>query len=639
MPLPTTSNIPHPRGQGFAVAIDSALFRPAYGPGRELQIETAPLEPPALDTRTNPEELNEEFGRTFGRDDFTGGEGLDYAHTRAERVNKESRFFDSRNIDITPPDAGDTREIRLLHTTAAVDTPTPALPRFAYTTALYYPSGTTLRKSANPTAATPVWADDDPHSGEAATTVNDVTVLGTNVYAALGVNGIHRYTSSWAHWSDIQATRVWTAKSRVIAAAGTALYEAAAGAAPSPLYTLPTGATWNDVVDAGEAILACASDGNIYAFAPDTTTGVLRQYAQTRIEGETPTALGVAQGVVFYGTSEPNGAGATGRLWRAELSEALTVVNGQLLKEWESDTLDRAPRRITATRDAVFTAVIEDAGETHAWRYDLATSGLSRSYVFSASGVAYGLVMLAGKLWAGIGGATVRRQTDVYAAEGWLIGPFGDFFSSSIKSWYGARLNVAPLPTGASVTLQYALDIAALSDAEAAAWRTARTVDSNSALLDSETQLAGISSRGLAGQIRLTPASGFAETPAVRSFAFRAYPGGSGAQDKTIAIPINISDQLERPNKRGIRVKGWGSQVYAALRAFEGQTVSLRLYRPDMTMRGLIESVGAPIPAVSERGSPTLYAIVKFRGREALNYEVSEAAGGVGALGIVGMGT
>jgi hypothetical protein len=626
MPAPTTASVDNPRAMGYGVALGTALFRPAYGPGRELQIQTAPLEAPSLDTRTNPEELNEEFGRTFARDDFTGGEGLDFAHSRAERRAKDSRYFDSKNIALSRANPGELRDIRLLHGTERIFTSANTM-RMAWDgTTLYVSDGTTVRSCTDPTVAVPTFSADDPHAGEGAATVAHLAYLGSTIYAALNGNGIHRKTSggAWAHWSDIPAARLWSVKSRILATVDTtgSLYEAVAGAAPTPLYTLPAGKTWNDVIDAGDAILAASSDGNIYAFAPDATTAVLRLIAQTPIEGEQPMALGYAQGIVFYATAEQDASGVIARLWRAELSEGLALVNGQLIRQFPAVSgVTRIIREITATRDSVYVGIPESATESHLWRYDLVTGGLFRSLVNTGTGggQVHSILTIAGMTFMGVSGYGVTRETSTYAASGWLIGPLGDFFSSAVKSWVGARLDTANVTNVKTVSLYYSTDPEAILDEAHASWTLVATQDAAGEMTTDEYALSGVESRWIAGKVVLTTTG--AGTPTVRSFGFRAVPGGGGGSanvDKVVQVPVNVSDQLERANKRRVRVKGWGRQVYASLRQFEGEALTMTLYLPGETiaLRGLVESVGAPVQVSAERGSATAYAMVKFRGRE-----------------------
>ncbi len=639
MPVPTTANTPHPRAIGYGMALGTALFRPGWGRGREQQIETAPLEAPAFDTRTNPEELNEQFGRTFARDDFTGGEGLDFAHTRTERVNKESRFFDSKNIDIRDHASdGALRSIRLSRRTDQPNTGAGARWYMAWTgEAFFLARGTGgqthLGKSFAPWVASPTFTSEDPHAGETAVATEDITALGAVPYAALGVNGIHRKVGgTWAHWSDIQATRVWAVKSRVIAAQGASLYEAVAGAAPTPLYTLPTGKTWQDVVDAGAAILAGADDGNIYAFAADTTTGALRLYNQTMLNGEYMLGMTAINGVVFYTTVETAVTTTTTKpaqqFWRTELGDDLALRNAQLLKRWEGIVgLERWALAVHATPSAVYTAMRESSTEIHLWRFDLAEGALSRAAVYTPSafngGSVRDILELGGSLFI-TGEAYLndlgRTRTDLYASSGYLIGPLGDFFTSAVKSWVEATMTVADTGDGASVALYYTTNPDALTNPNHASWTLVDTVAA-SGVSRIVAALTGVESRYLAGKVVLTPNTAATATPAVRSFGFRAVPGGGGGSenvDQIINVPINISDQFERPNKRAVKIKGLGRRDYARVRAYQGEATTLTLYHPgqQITYRGLVESVGAPVQSFTERGSATVYAMVRFRGRE-----------------------
>lgn len=642
MTAPTTDNTAKPRAEGFGLALDKDLFRLALSPDRQAEFDTADLEPPAFDTRSNPEELNEDFGRTFARDDFTGGEGLDRAHTRAERINKDSRVYDSDGVNLTPPQHGHAREVQTLKAMEAVHTSAASNPvRMAYDgTSLYFTEGTNVRKSTS-LGSVPAFATESPHAGEAAVNANDLAVLGADIYAALGVNGIHRRVGAvWAHWSDVQATRVWNAKSRILASVGTTLYEAAAGAGSTLLYTLPSGKVWNDVCDAGDAILACASDGNIYAFAPDATTGALRLYAQSFIEGEIPTAVAYAQGNVFYGTGQATQipAGVMGRLWKAELSEGLTIVNGQLLREWEpwngATTADNSPYEIMVSRDAVYIGVAGSApasissgissAAAYLWRYDLAVGALQRWTQASLHPQpVMSIIDIGGRLWrstalaAGQTGRITRDHATEYGS-GWIITPYADFFSSAMKAWVGARLD-AVVTGNQIIGLSYSTNPDALTDYQHPSWTFVMNFTAASTA-DVEQALSGVTARGLAIKLTLNidPAAR-TTSPRLRSFAFRAYPGGGGGStktDKTIVVPVNVSDQIKMRGRRPFTVRGRGATEFARLRAYEGKAATLRLYDPPLTMRGIVLKVRTPVVDQPTNGSATVFCEVVFRGRE-----------------------
>lgn len=109
----------------------------------------------------------------------------------------------------------------------------------------YFSKGTVLEFSSDLTA----WTDSVIHNGEAATTVQSIASDGFYVYAALGVNGVHRTQRgavSSSHYSDLQATLLGYVKGRLMGAIANALYNiTASGASPAALYTHPnTDFTW-----------------------------------------------------------------------------------------------------------------------------------------------------------------------------------------------------------------------------------------------------------------------------------------------------------------------------------------------------------------------------------------------------------
>lgn len=635
--VPSTKTVRKRPERWYDAQIGDVYVRFAAGPDRRLDIEPAQLEAARVNTTGSAEEIIDSFGQVFARSDFSAGEGLDRAHVRDAEPRDDRRFYDSRNVDVG--EAQGRRHVTLLHTTELIDGSVAATQRLAWNgTRLFVTASTTVRSAASPLSAAPLFVDDNPYAGEVAVgLVAGLAALGTDVYAALGGNGIHRKTGAgWAHYNDLAADGIWQAKGRIVASAGRSLYEiAAAGPAPSPLRTLAPGQTWTDVTDAGQAILAAASDGYLYAFAPGAA-GTLELVGQSLVEGEAVTCVTAVQGVVLYGTSEPAAAGGTiGRLYRAELGDGGVLTNKLLVVEWGDarSTVDRAPHAITGTRTSAFTVVREDTGEAHAWRYDLVHDGIIRSYVFAApgGGGAFSALTIGGRFVTAISGSGVWRQSTEYAPEGWLIGPLGDFFTAAEKAWVGARLDV-DASDGGVVELHFATEPAAIDAAGSALWRKVR-VDGGELLAD-ETPIAGVESRFIAGQVRLF--GGGQVTPRVRSFGFRAYPTPS---DLIVTMPVSVSDQVETRNRRAFRVPGRGEAVFRALLDLEGQSSQLTVFRPRITVRGLVEAVGTPIPVLSERGSVTHYSVVRFRGRRTtLSTTRPEGTFGVVTVGVEGFG-
>jgi hypothetical protein len=105
-----------------------------------------------------------------------------------------------------------------------------------------------------------------------------------------------------------------------------------------------------------------------------------------------------------------------------------------------------------------------------------------------------------------------------------------------------------------------------------------------------------------------------------------------------VDIPVNISDHIERPYRKRIRVNGQGELVYQALRNKEGQNVQLEIYRPDTLLRGIIENVSSPIEELSPRGSVTVYCLVRFRGSKVIQISTSGEGLGIALLGVGRLG-
>ncbi len=622
MPLPTKVNVSRPEAWGYDALIeygpnaaDSLYLRLAVGPGRQMSFRTAELEEGSPRTATNPEDMRVESGESFSRSDFTGGEGLDRAHRRDGLDRDFTRFWDSRNIDITPARAGVAEEIKLLHSASNIraDDPTNVrMPLVRVGNVLYgvISNDALVDRTNNPTAGTPNFTTADPGGTGS---IQDLAALGDEVYAARNNIRKRNPAGSWAQWSDLDASRLWSAKGRIIASSetGDALYEARAGAGSLLLHTLASGEIWNDVVDAGGAILAAASDGYIYSFAEQN--GELALKGQTQIEGENPTALGFAQGLVFIGTAQATtGGGNIGRLWQAILV-GLRLREAQVIRQWGdgSTTTDRAPRRIISTREAVWTSVIEDGTETHLWRFHLTTGGLVRDLILGASGVTHGLAEFDDRLFATVFGDGLWREDTTYATSGYLIGPLADFYNAGKKAWVGARLTTGTVPTGTQVDLDYSTDPSAIEDNTDPSWTTIITAIPATPGDSSETAITGVESRYLAAKLVLTPDGGNTATPTVLAYAFR---GTFSHDEDDYAIPVNISDRLEMPHRKPQTISGVGDAMYEKLQELRGQAVTVTLLRPDEQIKGQFRTLSAPIEEIPDRGSPTVYALAVFRG-------------------------
>ena len=580
MPLPTKANVSRPQAWGYGALLewgddpdDSLYLRLAVGPDRNLNIQTSPLRE-TLDVSQNPEDFAAGYGKVFSRSAFSGGEGLDRAHRRDQTDLDYSRFWDSRNIDVSPSRPGEPERLRLLHGTASISTGA-GTGRMVGTRAgvLYWVGGTSgvdVLRCADPSAASPSITTEDPHATEGDQTVLDLTVLGDKTYAAITTNKIHVRSSAgtWTHFSDLAGVRIWSYKGRLLVSTGAALYEVDEDDNETLLETLPSGQSWTDVADAGSVLLATSTDGFIYAWSEENLT--LTLVGRTEMEGEEPVAVGSSQGIVFIGTREATIAGGyIGRLWRA-IVVGTRLRETQLLHTWgdASETRDRSLHHFLFTREAMWTASIEDGSETHTWRYHLATGGLVRDIIFSASASPISLASVDKRLFVALSGSGIHRELTTYASSGWLISPMADFFSSDRKNWVGARLETDALATGETATLHYSTDPAALTDSADASWVEAVAVtpssESSTGRVTSEEGLAEAQGRYIIGQVALTAASPYSSTPEVYAFSFRGL-----LPEVVVDLPVNVSDWIERPGRASLRVPGHGDDVWAALKARE----------------------------------------------------------------------
>jgi len=634
--LPSPSNTSEPQAQGFEANLDDLFLRFAVGPGRQMQINTAPLQAQAIQTSETPEDFQQEFGQIYSRTDFSGGSGLDKAHKRNASEMDFSRFWDSNGVDVFSGKAvGQEYKVSLLNSTEEVTTSSETnLYAQQLDGTIFYADGAVLKKITTPLTGS-TSTDGTPSAG------NDITglaIMGNQLFIV--ANGVvYQRTGAGTYGSynsDNTYSRLWSAKGRLIASdTSGVLYEiepsSGTAGADNTIHSLRNGRSWTDVCDAGAVVLATADDGYIYSLADESSNLTLK--GQTFIEGEVPNAIDAAQGLIFYGTYENTASGKIGRLYRAEITNAnslYVLVNAQLIKQWGdgTTTLDQAPYSIISTRDSIYTGIKDTASKTNLWRYYLPTGGIARDLEFAEGGIVKGLTVFSDKLFATVSGGGIYRETSNYVSSGYIITALGDFFTSEKKQWVGAKLNTQAVSSG-SVKLSTSTIAADISNPSATTW--AEQVNINSGTGGEEEVMTLVSGRWIAGKIDITT-DDQTQSPGLLSFAIRGF---QLVNDLVVDIPVNISDQIERPFRKRIKVNGQGELVYQALRNKEGKNVQLEIYRPDTLLRGIIENVSSPIEEISPRGSVTTYCLVRFRGSKVI--QISTAGEGLG-IALLGTG-
>ena len=627
--MPTTQAVRRPQAHGYQAALDELLLRLAVAPDRPLVVETAEMQQQRVQTEANPEDMQPPFGDVHSQSEFTGGEGLIDRFRRRATDADATRFWMSEGVNVAPTEEGRPESARLLKSTSRIDEISGAPVRLAATAdTLWATSGQTIRKTADPLAPSPTFADDDPHDGETATDVEDLSTLGDTIYAALGDNGIHRDEGSgWEHWSDVEAVRVWAARDRILASTGRELYEASQANSSVLLYTLPEGERWTDVADAGQQlVLAAASNGFVYSFSLGEEAE-LEIVGQTLLKDESPVAVTGRGDQVWIAATQ----GEELRLWSGRV-EGPGVVDLQLIREWHACGCGE----LLATRDRVLMGVADPDGRAFVWRYELVTGGIFKANELG-EGRPHGLATIEGRIFAAADDDGVWRESeDTHVNEGYLIGPMSDFFRSDRKSWVSGWLDV-DIGLGGSVELYYTTDRAAMHDPDHPSWARLRTYGSSSRGQEIPLRR-GTVARSLAGMVKVSRNSD-GTSPRVQAMAFRAYPGPG---DVIVQLPVDVGDQVERFGRRRTMVPGWGLRVVEALREREGRAATVRVFRTNETVRGVVERVATPSPAFTPRGSATQVCMVTVRGRRVDDEDAFDIAGwgalGMGQWGAVAFG-
>ena len=193
-----------------------------------------------------------------------------------------------------------------------------------------------------------------------------------------------------------------------------------------------------------------------------------------------------------------------------------------------------------------------------------------------------------------------------------------------------AKLNTNVVSSG-SVKLFTSTIAADINNPTAATW--AEQVSIFSGTGGDEEVMTLVDGRWIAGKIEINT-DDVTQTPEMLSFAIRGF---QLVNDLVVDMPVNISDQIERPFRKALRVQGQGDLVYQALRT-EGKNVQLEIFRPDTLLRGIIENVSSPIEEISPKRSVTMYCLVRFRGSKVVQTSTSGVGLGIELLGVGQLG-
>ena len=652
--VPTTADVSNPQRKGYDFRLDNLLFRTAISTDRQLVIRSAEFPNQQVNLKANPEDITTNIGQIFSRNDFSGGQGLDYAHKRNNADKDVTRFFDSKGVDVFHGDEDTSYNVHLLYKTAAEGISFSNSNNYLAQITngkLYVSDGTTVYESTDNgdtwSALTPTVTINYNITGIAAVgnTIYITTADGTSNSELIEYDG-----TTWTEHTTNQSSGgglngIWFAKGQLFISGDNGTVELLWAVSPfnktwsaSDLQDADAIVTFEDshhisqVVDAGAVVLAASTNGDIYSIKD--VSGTMTLFGQTNIPFEEVHSIAATEGIVFFGTKEKSRN--VGRFYRADLVTAdnlYVLANRQLVKEWVIDSVDTTPHFMFVSRDSVFCGIKESGSESFLWRYYLPTAAFARDIKMGASGIVTGITNADNKFVVAVAGADIYKETSLYEDEGYLILPNIDFFTSEVKQWVGTTVEHDEITDTRRIQSFISTREDTINSPNASNWELAN--DSTQGFGGEEVQI-NRNARYLNLKIVLQPTDDNTGTPVFRSVSARALPR---PQLVVVDIPVNISDQVERPNRKRIKVRNLGEAIYEELKQKEGDSVTLELYSPQETIRGVVESVAYPVINDANIGSVTQYCTVRIRGVRAEDIaSLFTNTAGIGTLGVVRLG-
>jgi len=612
--LTTQAEVSNPKRKGYDFRIDNQLYRAAITNNQQMTIQSSDVADASVNVRQNPEDFTSNLGRVFSRNNFSGGSNLDTAHRRDGTEKDVIRFWDSQGIDVFGKDLGESYNIQLLNTTdnkRSLSSSDNDNYMAVVGTTIYVSDDATLYKSTDggQTFSTQSTGLTAGYHIKGLAAHGDLLYIVANNGSAGEIETLTSGGTSTQKSTAQVFDGIWSVKGLFLVSAGTGLYQYdGATTVSSAVVTLPSGQTWTDVADIGAVVLATATDGRIYSLKD--VSGTFTPKGQTEITNEIPTCVAESNGIVFYGTKEDQtGSKKIGRLYRANLRVAddlYVLGDNQLIKEWDADGIDNSPKEIYNTRDSIYVGIKESGSTSFLWRYYLPTAGIARYYKAAAGGIIESINKVDENFIFTVGGSGVYLQTSNFEETGFLITPPADFFTAESKQFVGAEIETEELASGESVDVFISNKFESINDSSDSTWQLELSQQSGTG--GEEVQLQRVA-RYVTAKIELN--GNGTSTPKFKSIQIRAL---ARPELVVVQIPVNISDRVERPYRKPIRVKNLGETIYQSLKQKEGDAVTLELFDPAEIIRGVVEKISYPILDNPNIGSVTQYAILTVRG-------------------------
>ena len=612
--LTTQAEVTNPKRKGYDFRIDNQLYRAAISGDRQMTIQSSDIQEQGVNVKQNPEDFTSNLGRIFSRNNFSGGSNLDTAHRANGTPQDVTRFWDSECVDVFTSDLGKGYNVQLLHTTESKQALSSAVSHMAVVgTRVYVSDDETLYKSddGGSTWSTVTEGLTAGYQIKGLAAHGDLLYITANNGSAGEIETLTSGGTSTQKLSAAVYDKIFSVKGQFLVTIGNAIHAYdGATTVGSAIITLPSGQTFTDVADVGAVVLATATDGRIYSIKD--VAGTFTAKGQTEISGEQPTCIVESQGIIFYGTKDVQitGSKVIGRLYRAALTVAddlYVLANNQLIKEWDVDGIDNSPSTLFTTRDSVYTGIKESGSTSFLWRYYLPTGGIARYYKAGVGGAIHNISIVDEKFLFTVSASGIFKQTVDFEEEGFLIAPPADFFTAENKQYVEATVEVEELIEGESVELHLSNKYESINNSTDASWDLESNVLSGTG--EEPVQLSRV---GRYIAVKIVLKSSTKETsPKFKAFQVRAL---ARPELVVIQIPVNISDRVERPYRKPVKVKNLGETIYQSLKDKEGTAVTLEVYDPAEIIRGVVENITYPIINNPNIGSVTQYAILTVRG-------------------------